>query len=374
MPVPLARRLLFQNKLRLAASVVGVAVAVVLVLQNLALYRGIQRYASILVQRVGGDIWVVSPGTPFFELGNSMRSQVLYKVRSISGVESAEPLLYFPSGFECSQGNGGPINLIGIDPLRSSLLSEVVDGDARRLTEMKAVVVDRSIVRRCKLGLGDEFKAVAVGNPRYHVVGFTEGIRPLTTIPYAIMSVQNLRMVNPAARDEFTFVAVKAAPGIDVEELRQAVAKVVAPNEALTYEDFLLRHDDYWKRTADIRLVLIVTCALALFVGLLVVGQTVYSSTLEHLRQFGTLKAIGAKNSFVTKVVIRQALLAGAIGFAGGLGLSIGAGVIVKQFLPSEMSVYQVLAAMALVTLICTVSALAPVLKVIRLEPSEVFR
>ncbi len=372
--VPLARRLLFQNKLRLAASVVGVAVAVLLVLQNLALYRGIQRYASVLVQREGGDLWVVSKGTPFFELGNSMSATNLYKARSIPGVESAEPLMYFPAGFSCPEGNGGPINLIGIDPATSPLARQVVEGDPRRLSEHNAAVVDRSITRKCKLAIGDRFKLAANGEPKMQIVGFTEGLRPLTTIPYAFVSIATLRGINWWTQDEITFVAVRAKAGVDLALLQPAVARAVAPNEAITYDEFLDRHDLYWKRTADIRIVLLVTSALALFVGLLVVGQTVYSSTLEHLRQFGTLKAIGASNSFVTRVVLKQALLAGALGFGGGLSLSLVAGYVVQKFLPSEMTMAQIVFAVGIVTAICVLSALAPMLRIIKLEPTEVFR
>src|SRR5437773_11852565 len=113
MAIPLARRLLFHNKLRLVASVAGVAVAVLLVLQNLALYRGVQRYASILVQREGGDLWVVSPGAAFFDLGHPMSGSVLFQVRSFPGVAQADPMLLWPAGFECLTGGaGGPINIV----------------------------------------------------------------------------------------------------------------------------------------------------------------------------------------------------------------------------------------------------------------------
>ncbi len=373
MPVPLARRLLFQNKLRLAASVVGVAVAVLLVLQNLALYRGIQRYASVLVQREGGDLWIVSKGTAFFELGDSIPESTLYKVRSIAGVAAAEPLLYYPTGFNCpGEGNGGPINFVGVDPRTSALAMSAVEGDPGRLIENGGTVVDRSITRKCPLELDSEFKVHGV---KFHVVGFTHGIKPLLTIPYAFVSLDTIRMYAPQRKDEITYVAAKAVPGVDLKLLQSAVARAVAPNqEALTYEEFLERHDAYWKRTADIRIILLVTSVLALFVGLLVVGQTVYSSTLEHLKQFGTLKAIGASNAFVTRVVLRQAMLAGALGFGSGFILSIGAGFVVRRFLPSEMTTTQVVFAAVIVTGICGVSALAPILRIVRLEPTEVFR
>lgn len=374
MPVPLARRLLFTNKLRLAASVVGVAVAVLLVLQNLALYRGIQRYASILVQRAGGDLWVVSPGAPFFELGRPQPESTLYKARSIAGVAHAEPLIYWATGFVCPSGDGGPMNLIGLDPLDSSLLSSIVEGDPRRLAEVGAAVIDKSVLRRCSLTLGSRFRLLGGDGQELHVVGYTEGIRPLHTIPYAFVGKDTVQGYDSGSRSIVTFVSIRVAPGQDVALVKGALARALAPSEVITYDEFLERHDLYWKRTADIRIILLVTSVLALFVGLLVVGQTVYSSTLEHLRQFGTLKAIGASNMFVTAVVLKQAVLASSLGFVGGLGLSVIAGLIVQRFLPSEMTIWQVLFAALVVAGIVAISALAPMRKIVKLEPTEVFR
>lgn len=374
MLVPLARRLLFQNKLRMVASLVGIGVAVLLVLQNLALYRGIQHDASVLVQRVGGDLWIVSPGTQFFELGNSMDKTVLYRVRSAPGVESAQRMNYVPAGFVCTEGNAGPINFVGVEPANTSLAGMLSQGSALRLSEAGAVIVDQSIIRKCPLKLEDQFKGQVMGEPRFHVVGFTEGLRPLTTIPYAFVSVSTMETFNPGVRDSVTFVSVRLKPSADRDAVKSAIARAVAPNEVLTREEFLERHDLYWKRTADIRIIMLITSALALFVGLLVVGQTLYSSTLEHLRQFGTLKAIGASNAFITQIVMRQAALAGLLGFCLGVVLSLPTYFVVRRLLPSEMTPLQVIAALVLVLIICVISALAPIRRVNKLEPTEVFR
>ncbi len=376
MTVPLARRLLFQNKVRLAASVLGVALAVVLVLVNLGLLHGVQTYATVLVRSQAADAWIVARDTPFFEFGRVIDRAVLGRVRSITGVERAEPLVLGPRGFSCRGGEGGPMNFIGVAPTNPGLPPPLVEGSIARLNEFHTAVVDRSIRRRCpRLALGDSFEVpTAQGTTRVRVVGFTEGLRPVTFVPYAFVSLTTERDLFPEHLDLLTFVAVWFDPAADGELVLRALERAAYPLEAISTRSFIRRHDEFWKRTADVRIILLVTSALGLIVGLLVVGQTVTASTLEHIKQFGTLKAIGASNLFVVRVVLNQALLAGGLGLVFGALLSAVFVAIVNLFLPCETTGGHILFAGVTIAATCVIAALASIVRVVRLAPTEVFR
>jgi putative ABC transport system permease protein len=106
-----------------------------------------------------------------------------------------------------------------------------------------------------------------------------------------------------------------------------------------------------------------------------VVAQTIYATTMDHIREYGTLKAMGAPNSYVYKVIMQQAAISTVIGYALGMLVSIfvvrgsqagGAAIL----MPPSMAV-----GMFFVTLLmCVGAALVSINKVTRLDPAIVFK
>jgi putative ABC transport system permease protein len=109
---------------------------------------------------------------------------------------------------------------------------------------------------------------------------------------------------------------------------------------------------------------------LSIIVGTAIVGQTLYSSTKEHLYEFATLRAMGATNDYIFKVIICQALINAVIGFiiAATIGIAI---VYVTSKTALQVVIPQsLMAGLFLLTVaMCVVSALAAILRVIRVDP-----
>jgi putative ABC transport system permease protein len=120
-----------------------------------------------------------------------------------------------------------------------------------------------------------------------------------------------------------------------------------------------------------------ITIAVALIVGLAVSGQTFYMFTVENLRQFGALKAIGVTNLRLVGMVLLQALVGGAIGYALGTGMAaVFFNATLNQLATRGIVLMweAVVGVAVLMALVAAAVSLLSVRKVLVLEPASVFR
>ena len=131
----------------------------------------------------------------------------------------------------------------------------------------------------------------------------------------------------------------------------------------------------YWTWETGIGVGFGLTVLMAIIVGVVIVSQTIYSATIEHLREFGTLKAIGATNRDVYLIILKQALINAFIGYGIGLGLTLlavrtfGATGLVMVIPPGLM-----LAVFVLTVAMCATASVVSVRKALKVDPLVVFR
>ena len=120
--------------------------------------------------------------------------------------------------------------------------------------------------------------------------------------------------------------------------------------------------------------VLYVGALLGIIVGTVIVAQTLYSSTKDHLKEFATLRAIGSSSVYIVKVILWQALLSAVIGFviAAAIGLLI-VRMTADTALPVVMTPGLTLGLLAITVVMCAISAISAILEVMRLDPAMVF-
>jgi putative ABC transport system permease protein len=119
------------------------------------------------------------------------------------------------------------------------------------------------------------------------------------------------------------------------------------------------------------------TVTIALIVGIVVTGQTFYIFTIENLKQFGALKAIGTTNGSICGMILLQALVVGLIGYALGMGLTAGffSLTVNRDATRGIILLWETMAGTGgIVLLIVMLASLLSVRKVLRLEPANVFR
>jgi putative ABC transport system permease protein len=373
----LARKLLLHDRLRFAVAIAGVSVSVMLVLVQVGLYFGFMDTASAVIDASTADLWVAKKGNESFEFATPFDERALYRVASVPGVARAERVVM--SFAQCKLGDGGDlgVQVVGIEttPGRRPLLApwNVIAGDAQRLAEPGAITVDRTEYAKLKIDrVGHRTEIAGV---RAEVVALTQGIRSFTTSPIVFTDVRTARSYMPQLGDEpVTYVLVEVAPGAAISAV-QARINALPHLAAYTTAQMSDRTRSYWSERTGVGAGFFTTAVLGVIVGFVVVGQILYSGTLQYLREYGTLKAMGARNSAVVRVILLQAMLSAALGFAAGAPLAIAMRAAMKGANLSVALTPALYAVTAGITAVmCAFAALLSIVKVLRLDPAAVFK
>jgi putative ABC transport system permease protein len=373
----LARKLLLHDRLRFAVAIAGVSVSVMLVLVQVGLYFGFMDTASSVIDASTADLWVGKAGNESFEFASPFDERAYYKVASVPGVARAERVVMNFAQLKLANGGDLGVQVIGVEnvPGVAPLLApwNVIAGDAARLREPSSIVVDRSEYPKLKIDrVGYETEIAGV---RAQVVAMTRGIRSFTTSPIVFTDLRSARSYMPGLGDDaVTYVLVKVAPGVSPLDVKARI-DALPHLAAYTTSEMSTRTRSYWSSRTGVGAGFFTTAVLGVIVGFVVVGQILYSGTLQYLREYGTLKAMGAKNSAVVRVILLQAMISAALGFVLGGGLAV---VMRAAMAKANLSValFPGLYAATLVITIamCSFASLLSIVKVLRLDPASVFK
>jgi len=370
----LALRNLFHDKIRLAVTVIGVQFAVVLVVVELGLFFGFKETTSTVISHSQADLWVTFKHVPYLELGAPFKERKLYQVMALPGVADAEKLIVHGTRWNRPDGAQEAIQIVGFNPAgRMGGPWNLVQGSIRDLQIPGGVIVDELYKKKLGVtGIGDEFE---INGYRARVVGFTHGIRSFTTSPYVFTTFKNAQDFAPMPEDQTTFVLVRTDPSVNLDAVRRDILSHVKDVSVLTTPEFSQITQHYWTYTTGAGLAVLAAAVLGLIVGFVVVAQTIYATTMDHLKEFGTLKAIGAPNSYVYKVILTQASIAAILGYS--LGMIIGC-IVVRFSEPTGITIvmnWQIAIGTFILTLLmCAGAALISINKVTRLDPAMVFK
>lgn len=372
--VDLAIANLRHDRLRFLATVLGVAFAVCLVFVQVGLFIGLLDSATITIRRMGADLWVTSRRTPAIDFAHPFPESHVQRIRSVPGVVAADNLIvwfvyiYLPTG-----AHEGTVVYAMEDFSRWGIPWSVTGGDVRDLRRGPYFFLDQSAARRFgpfRVGDYREF----LGH-RMQLIGTTREARSFTTTPIAFMDYRRAQVLYPGIEGQTTYVVVKVAPGADVEAVRREIARRLPHNDVFTTAEWAQKSHDYWIDTTGIGLNMYVTVLLGCLVGVVVVAQTIYTSTMEHLKEFGTLKALGGSNRSIYGILARQASVAAVCGFVVGAVPSYAirplmGRIDLKLIIEPGFAVYVMLGSMAM----CLLAAMLSFHKVASIDPATVFR
>jgi putative ABC transport system permease protein len=371
---PLAQRNLFHDKVRLTVTLTGIVFSVVLIVVQLGLFIGFTTATSNLIDHSGADLWITSKNVPYVEQGVAFSERKLNQVRTIPGVADAQKIIAHWTQWKRHDGGEESVQIVGInvdDPLERPW--NLVEGRVDDLKSPDAVILDELYKQKLRVTrVGEVFE---IGGYRARVVGFTRGIRSFTTSPYVFTSFKNAQDYTRLREDQTLFILVKVAPGADVQQVRRDLLNRVKDVEVFTTGEFSRMTTFYWMFTTGAGVAVLIAAVLGLVVGFVVVAQTIYATTVDHIREFGTLKAMGAPNSYVYKVIMKQAAIAAVIGYVLGMFVSMfvvhasqkgGAAIL----MPTPMAIGMFFLTLAM----CTGAALVSINKVTRIDPAMVFK
>jgi putative ABC transport system permease protein len=371
---PLARRNLTHDRVRLAVTLTGIVFAVVLIVVELGLFVGFTVTTSNVIDNSSADLWVTSKHVPYIELGVPFSERKLYQVRAVPGVANAEKFILRWTQWKRHDGRQESVQIVGINPDKPLVGPwNLVEGSVADLKKPDAIIIDETY--KDKLGVTRAGEVFELNGRRARIVGFTRGIRAFTTSPHVFTAFKNAQNFTRLPEDQTIFVLVKVAPGADLNQVRSDIVAHVKDVDVFTRAEFSRMTRSYWMFTTGAGVAVLLAAFLGLVVGFVVVAQTIYATTVDHLREFGTLKAIGASNRYIYKVILKQASISAVIGYALGMSVSLlvvqasqhgGAAILV----PWPMAV-----GMFFVTLfMCAGAAVVSIRKVTRLDPAIVFK
>jgi putative ABC transport system permease protein len=369
----LAARNLFHDRLRFAATLVGIVFSMILVTVQMGLYLGFGHMVSTMIDHAHADLWIMPLGTKCFEDPSSLDDSKRFRALSVKGVAQALPVVIGFAPWRIPGGGTTPVFIVGSD-VRSGGLPpwNVVAGSIDALEIPGAVAIDRSYLDR--LGISGLGASAEIRDQKAEVRVLTRGIRSFTTTPYLFAPLERARAYTGISSNKDTYVLVRVAPNADVETVRNRLQANISDVEVLTPAEFRNRSRSFWLFGTGAGAALFAGAVLGIIVGTVIVAQTLYASTKDHLNEFATLRAIGSSAGYIHKVIICQALLSAVIGFftAAGIGLIIVRNTA-ETALPIMMTPGLTLGLFALAVVMCVLSAVGAIAKVMRIDPAMVF-
>jgi putative ABC transport system permease protein len=368
----LASRNLFQDRLRFIATIIGIVFSIVLVTVQLGLFLGFERMVTTMIDHAPADLWIVPLGTKCFEDPSLMDVGNRRKALSVPGVADAIPLVIGFTQWDVPYGGVTPVIMVGSSGAGLRPWN-VVQGDLVDLEKPSAVAVDRTYFSRLGIdAIGDD---TTVRERIVRVSVVTNGIRSFTTTPYIFTTLDRAQAYIGSSPNKISYLLVHVSQGQDLDRIRAALLARLRKVEVLTPAQFSDRSRVFWLFSTGAGAALFAGALLGAIVGTVIVAQTLYSSTKDHLGEFVTLRAIGSSSLYIYKVIGTQALLSAVIGFS--LAVCIALVVVLataETALPILITPPMTLVLFLITVLMCMVSAVAAIVQVTRIEPASAFR
>lgn len=370
----LALRNLLHDHVRLAVTLIGILFSIVLVAVQLGLYLGSSEMITANIARSNADLFITTYGAKSFEDGGVLLSdRERHQALATPGVESVVPLVVSFAEWRKPSGGSSRVVLVGSDADDHGLVPwNLTEGTLDDIKAPDAVAIDRSYLGELGVsGIGDS--AQAAGG-RVKIRALTEGIRSFTQSPYAYTTLNRARQLLGVDDDKSTFLLVKLAPGADVAKVQADLGSRLESADVLTKDEFESRSLLQWLFRTGAGLALIGGAILGSLVGTVIVAQTLYSSTKDHIHEFATLRALGSSKSYIHKVILAQAGLSAVMGYVLGMAIAL---IILyasrNSSLPLVMTPGLAFWLFALTLFMCSISALSAIVKVTKIDPATVF-
>ncbi|BDC50491.1 ABC transporter permease [Bryobacterales bacterium F-183] len=363
--------------------VAGVMFASLLLVQQLAMFAGImgQMYAGI--SAVSADIWVMDPKVRYIDDSQPMTDGQLARVRSVEGVAWAVKLYKGTVQAKLGDGSNIGVALYGLDD--ATFIggpAVMVEGKLEHLRRSDAVIVDVQSAQD-KLGrtLADGTKAplrvgdtLELNDRRVIVAGLCEVARGFQSMPVVYTTYNRALSIVPPQRKNLSFILATPKSGETADAVSARVKRVTGL-AAYTSQQFIVKTVTYFVEETGVVISFALSVFIAFLIGTLIAGQTFYNFTMDNLRHFGALKAMGATNRTLLSMIVLQASFVGVLGFGTGTGFACLMGLGMRSGVVTFTLPWYVLAVTGVVVIaIVTIAAAFSLRKVVRLEPGIVFR
>ncbi len=374
----IAWKMLTGNRGKYLGIIVGIAFASLLIAQQSSIFCGLMLLTTSQIKDLqGADIWVMDRNVQFIDDIKPLSENDLYRVRGVPGVQWAVRLYKGLSRARMENGNFQQIILLGLDD--ATLVGaplQILAGQLSDLRRPDAIIMDENGYKQ--LWPNEPFtlpKTFEMNDRRAVLVGVCKARKTFQTFPIVYTRYSEATNFAPRERKVLSFVLAQAEPGADPLEVCRRIQERTGL-QAQTREQFSWTTIMYYMRKTGIPINFGITVLLGFIVGAAIAGQTFYLFTIENLKQFGALKAMGAGNLRLVGMILFQAMVVGIIGYGLGIGAASIFGVVFKDsanlafFMPWQVLVGTGLA----VVLIAVLASVLSMHRVLVLEPAVVFQ
>ncbi len=374
----IAVKMLVGDRAKYFGIIFGVAFAALLIAQQSSTFCGLMLMTTSQIQDVqGADIWVMDPGVQYVDDIKPLSENELYRVRGVDGVDWAVRLYKGLARARLPDGNFQQVILLGLDDQTlTGAPAEMLLGSLADLRHPDAVIMDDRGYRQ--LWPGEPFrlgKTFEMNDRRAVLVGVCTASRTFQTFPVVYTRYSQATLFVPSERKLMSFILAQPEPGRSAAEVCRSI-RARTGLEAQTREQFKWTTIRYYLERTGIPMNFGITVILGFLVGTAIAGQTFYMFTIENLKQFGSLKAMGVSNPRLVGMILLQALIVGLVGYGLGVGLAALFGQVTAHSdrLAFYMPWQVLLGTGAAVIVIMVLSSLLSIRRVLVLEPAIVFR
>lgn len=363
--------------------VAGVMFASFLIIQQLAMFFGILRQTYSGITAVNADIWVMDPNVKSIDDSKPMTDGQLGRVKSVEGVGWAVGLYKGSTSARLENGDTAGVTLYGLDD--TTFIGGPAEMEEGKLSDLRlsdAVIVDSMSAfdklahfapdgTRVPLKVGDTLE---LNDHLVRVVGLCKVARGFQSQAIVYTTYNRALAIAPLQRKNLSFILAAAQPGRNAEEVAAKISRITGLG-AYTSQQFIDNTLHYFITETSVVLNFGMSVMVAFLIGTLIAGQTFYNFTMDNLRHFGALKAMGTSDRTLLSMILLQSALVGFIGYGVGTGLACLMGLATQDTIMTFTLPWYVLAIAGVAVVgISGSSALLSLRKVIKLEPGVIFR
>jgi putative ABC transport system permease protein len=375
----IALKMLTGDRAKYLGLIFAIAFCTFLLENQTSIFAGIlRRTGSQILDVTDADIWVMDSKTEYFEQTKALKDTDLTRVRGVDGVQWAVKLFKGSPVARTADGKFAVSFCLGLDDATlAGAPRRMLLGSWERLREPDAIVIDKAGYLLLFPGEPLQIdRTLEMNDHRAIIVGISDASAPFLSFP--VIHTRYSQAVNFVGRErtQLSYVLARSSPGISAQEVTRRI-EAQTGLRARTTDEFRWDCIRYYLRNTGIPVNFGITITIALIVGTVVAGQTFYLFTLENLKQFGALKAIGVTNWRLTRMVLLQALTVGVVGFSLGTGMAATFFEITLRKIATRGLVLMwqnVALTGGCILLVIIIASLLSIRRVVVLEPAEVFR
>lgn len=370
-----ALRILLYDKTRSLITLLGVVFAVGLIFNQLGIFLGLMETSSVIVDNTPGDIWITSKNSKNFDFSQPIPDYTHSRVLAEQDIQWAEKLIVAWGIIRQKEGGTEQVEVVGYNPDTGvGGPWKMAAGDWRQVKNGNFAIVDESAMKRLGSISVGEYRDVLAH--RLQIVGLSQGARSFTTAPILFTSFELAqRLVTYMGSDSTVFVIAKVRPDRSIEDIVAKLKATLHGVDVYTKAEFSMKTRKYWAIETGVGFSFMLTIVISFLVGMLIVGQTIYNSTMEHIKEFGTLKALGADNREIYKIIFSQAIINAIGGYLISLLITmLTVGLYEKAGMILVVKTWVNLLVLGLTLFMCMVAAFVSVRRIKRIDPAILFR